>query len=144
MKYRNTVPREPIGFAKTAAISWRFFTQKPDTTVPRAPIPVQRLTAAALAEAPDASVYRLGHSTLLLKLNGGLWLTDPVFCERASPVQWAGPKRFHPPPIAIDELPPISACSCRTTTTTISTRTPSSAWRRRSSCSSRRWAWATG
>ncbi len=107
MKYRNTVPRQPIGFAKTAAISWRFFTQKPDTTVPRAPIPVQRLTAAALTAAPDASVFRLGHSTLLLKLNGAFWLTDPVFCERASPVQWAGPKRFHPPPIALDELPPI-------------------------------------
>jgi L-ascorbate metabolism protein UlaG (beta-lactamase superfamily) len=30
-----------------------------------------------------------------------------VFSERASPVQWMGPKRFHAPPIDIDELPPI-------------------------------------
>jgi hypothetical protein len=54
-------------------------TQKPDTTVPRAPIPVQRLTAAALADAPDASLFRRGHSTLLLKLGGEFWLIDPVF-----------------------------------------------------------------
>jgi hypothetical protein len=106
-KYRNTVPRVPIGFLKTAAIGWKFLTGKSDATVPRTPIPVRPLTAAALLEAPDGSLYRLGHSTVLLKLDGEFWLTDPVFSERASPVQWAGPKRFHAPPIDIDELPPI-------------------------------------
>jgi L-ascorbate metabolism protein UlaG (beta-lactamase superfamily) len=35
-------------------------------------------------------------------------MTDPVFSERTSPVQWAGPKRFHPTPIDIDALPHIS------------------------------------
>ena len=106
-KFRNVAPRERPGFGKTFGIAWRVLTQKPRTTVPRAPIPVQPLTAAALAAAPDASLFRLGHSTLLLKLAGEFWLTDPVFSERASPVQWAGPKRFHAPPIAIADLPPI-------------------------------------
>jgi len=106
-KFHNVVPRQAPGFAKTLSIAWRVLTEKPDTTVPRAPIPVQPLSAAALAEAPDASLFRLGHSTLLLKLGGAYWLTDPVFSERASPVQWMGPKRFHAPPIAIEDLPPI-------------------------------------
>jgi len=106
-KFRNVVPRRSPGFLKTLGIAWRVLTSKPDTTVPRAPIPVQALSAAALADAPDASLFRLGHSTLLLKLAGEFWLTDPVFSERASPVQWAGPKRFHAPPIDIDGLPPI-------------------------------------
>ncbi|WP_457337766.1 MBL fold metallo-hydrolase [Rhizobacter sp. P5_C2] len=106
-KFRNVVPRQSPGFLKTLGIAWRVLTSKPDTTVPRAPIPVQALSAAALADAPDASLFRLGHSTLLLKLAGEFWLTDPVFSERASPVQWAGPKRFHAPPIDIDALPPI-------------------------------------
>ena len=108
-KFRNVVPRQAPGFMKTMAIGWRFLTEKPDTTVPRAPIPVQPLSAQALREAPDASLYRLGHSTLLMKLGGAFWLTDPVFSERASPLQWMGPKRFHAPPIGIDELPPIKA-----------------------------------
>ena len=106
-KFQNTIPRQAMGLKKTLAIMWRIFTDKPDTTVPRVPIPVRSLTAAMLAEAPDASLFRLGHSTLLLKLGGEFWLTDPVFSERASPVQWAGPKRFHAPPIGIDDLPPI-------------------------------------
>jgi L-ascorbate metabolism protein UlaG (beta-lactamase superfamily) len=106
-RYHNVVPRVQLGLLKTVAIGWEFLTGKSDTTVPRVPIPVRPLTRAELLEAPDASLYRLGHSTVLLKLHGEFWLTDPVFSERASPVQWAGPKRFHAPPIDIDELPPI-------------------------------------
>ncbi|MED5622084.1 MBL fold metallo-hydrolase [Ideonella sp. BN130291] len=108
-KFHNVVPRQAPGFGKTLQISWRFMTQKPDTTVPRAPIPVQALSTESLLQAPDNSLYRLGHSTMLLKLGGAFFLTDPVFSERASPVQWAGPKRFHAPPISIAELPPIKA-----------------------------------
>ena len=106
-KFHNAVPRSRPGLGKTLGIAWRMLTQKPATTVPRAPIPVHALDAAALAAAPDASLFRLGHSTLLLKLAGEFWLTDPVFSERASPFRWAGPRRFHAPPIAIADLPPI-------------------------------------
>ncbi|MDQ2187551.1 MBL fold metallo-hydrolase [Alcaligenaceae bacterium A4P071] len=106
-KYRNVVPREPMGFAKTMKIMWRVLTQKRPDTRPASPLPVQALTAEQLLAAPNASLFRLGHSTLLLKLDGAFWLTDPVFAQRASPFQWMGPKRFHPPPIALDDLPPI-------------------------------------
>jgi len=51
----------------------------------------------------------LGHSTVLLELDGRRVLTDPVFGERASPVSFAGPKRFHPVPVTLDELPPLDA-----------------------------------
>jgi L-ascorbate metabolism protein UlaG (beta-lactamase superfamily) len=34
-------------------------------------------------------------------------MTDPVFSDRASPVQWAGPKRFHQTPITLQDLPSI-------------------------------------
>jgi L-ascorbate metabolism protein UlaG (beta-lactamase superfamily) len=51
----------------------------------------------------------LGHSTVLLELDGRRVLTDPVFGERASPVSFAGPRRFHPVPVTLDELPPLDA-----------------------------------
>ena len=51
----------------------------------------------------------LGHSTLLLELDGARVLTDPVFGERASPLGFAGPRRFHPVPATIAELPPLDA-----------------------------------
>ncbi|MBL8917510.1 MAG: MBL fold metallo-hydrolase [Myxococcaceae bacterium] len=49
----------------------------------------------------------LGHSTALLELDGVTVLTDPVFGERASPLGFAGPRRFHQTPVRFDELPPL-------------------------------------
>lgn len=83
------------------------FANRPDGRVPNKALPVQPLTRAQLLAAPDRTLFRLGHSTVLLKLRGAFWLTDPVFSERASVVQWAGPKRFHAPPIALEDLPDI-------------------------------------
>ncbi len=97
------------GLLKTLTIAWRFFFDKPVNTQPAQAVPVQTLTRTQLLAAPNNTVFRLGHSTVLLKLHNEFWITDPVFAERASPVQWAGPKRFHQPPISIDELPPIKA-----------------------------------
>ena len=108
-KFRNHAftPRE--GFGTTLRIIWNMIFHKPRTTRPAGAIEVQALTRAALLAAPNNSAFRLGHSTVLLKLRDKFWLTDPVFAERASPVQWAGPKRFHQPPISLEELPPIEA-----------------------------------
>jgi hypothetical protein len=46
----------------------------------------------------------LGHSSLLIALEGKTILVDPVFEERASPFTWIGPKRFHPSPLSVNEL----------------------------------------
>jgi L-ascorbate metabolism protein UlaG (beta-lactamase superfamily) len=52
---------------------------------------------------------RLGHSTLLIEIDGVRVLTDPVWGKRASPMPFAGPKRFHPPPASLESLPPLDA-----------------------------------
>lgn len=106
-KFRNQGVRPAASLGKTLRIFWKMIFHKPADTRPAAPIPVKPLTCEALEKAPDLSVFRLGHSTLLLKLKGKFWLTDPVYAERASPFTWAGPKRFHAPPISLDELPPL-------------------------------------
>lgn len=70
-------------------------------------IPLQTITPSMLVGTDDL-VFRLSHSTQLLRLDGQYILTDPVFSERASMVQWAGPKRFHAMPISIESLPEIN------------------------------------
>ena len=49
----------------------------------------------------------VGHATMLVQANGLNVLTDPVFSLRASPVQFAGPRRAQPPGLAIADLPKI-------------------------------------
>jgi L-ascorbate metabolism protein UlaG (beta-lactamase superfamily) len=51
----------------------------------------------------------LGHSTVLVEIDGRRVLTDPVWSERASPVAFAGPRRFQPVPVTIEALPPLDA-----------------------------------
>jgi L-ascorbate metabolism protein UlaG (beta-lactamase superfamily) len=106
-RFQNPVARPGQSTGKTLRIIWNMLFHKPASTRPTAPLPVQPITRAQLDAAPDRSLFRLGHSTMLIKLRGAYWLTDPVFAERASPFQWMGPRRFHQPPIALEQLPPI-------------------------------------
>jgi L-ascorbate metabolism protein UlaG (beta-lactamase superfamily) len=105
--FRNPVPKPADGLRKTLGIIWNVLLNKPADATPKVAPAVLALTRAQLDAAPDRSLFRLGHSTMLIKLRGGFWITDPVFAERASPVQWMGPKRFHAPPIALADLPPL-------------------------------------
>ena len=49
----------------------------------------------------------IGHSTFLVQVGGLNILTDPMWSERASPLRFVGPKRWVPPGVALDDLPPI-------------------------------------
>jgi L-ascorbate metabolism protein UlaG (beta-lactamase superfamily) len=51
----------------------------------------------------------LGHSTVLIEIDGHRLLTDPVWGARASPSRLLGPKRFQPVPVTLASLPPIDA-----------------------------------
>ncbi len=55
----------------------------------------------------DASATWVGHSTIMLQMGGRNVLTDPMWSERAFPVQWAGPRRVMPPSVALEALPPL-------------------------------------
>lgn len=108
-RYHNTEASRQLGVAGGLKTLLRYVTGKSPRTTPDGPVPIQPLTREALRNAPDQSLWRLGHSTVLLRLDGRFWLTDPVFAKRASPFRFAGPKRFHPAPIGLHDLPEIEA-----------------------------------
>ncbi|WP_239923685.1 MBL fold metallo-hydrolase [Agaribacterium haliotis] len=89
--------------------SWQWLKQSQIDKKPAGQVPLETISTedlSALNKNEDV-LYRLGHSSILLQLDGKLWLTDPVFSERASPFSFMGPKRFHPSPLSIDSLPAI-------------------------------------
>ena len=77
---------------------------------PPAPIPIVPVDPAALAAAPKPGLraFWIGHASVYVEVDGVRVLIDPVFSEYASPFA-VGPKRFHPPPIALADLPRIDA-----------------------------------
>jgi len=63
-------------------------------------------------DSPPASGLRvtwLGHSAVLLELEGVRILTDPMWSDRAGPYSFVGPTRWYPPLIALDRLPHVDA-----------------------------------
>ena len=68
------------------------------------------VTDASLYATPPESGLRvtwMGHSSMLIEIDGYRVLVDPMWNQRAAPVEWAGPKRFFPPPLRLEDLPPI-------------------------------------
>jgi L-ascorbate metabolism protein UlaG (beta-lactamase superfamily) len=51
----------------------------------------------------------MGHSSTLVEIDGMRVLTDPVWDGRASPLRWAGPKRFFAAPLKLEEMPQLDA-----------------------------------
>ena len=77
---------------------------------PRAPLPVHDpRTAWSRPVETGLRATWLGHSTVLLEIDGARVLTDPVWGDRASPLAFAGPKRFQPVPVPVSALPPLDA-----------------------------------
>jgi L-ascorbate metabolism protein UlaG (beta-lactamase superfamily) len=69
-------------------------------------------TDTLIYEQPPASGLRVtwfGHSSSLIEIDGIRILVDPVWDQRAAPVEWAGPKRFFAPPLQLDQLPRTDA-----------------------------------
>jgi L-ascorbate metabolism protein UlaG (beta-lactamase superfamily) len=104
-KFHNEIPtrlmRKPPGEAFVR------FVFSGDHRVPPEALPVVPTDAEALRRplADGLRVTWFGHSTVLFEVEGRRVLTDPMWSERASPVQLVGPRRFHPPPLPLADLP---------------------------------------
>ena len=108
-KFQNSEINYQSSLSSVWKIAKAYWQTDRAAPTPTKTIPLKELTKENLLSEKHDALYRLGHSTLLLKLASDFILIDPVFSERASPVQWVGPKRFHQPPISIAELPNVKA-----------------------------------
>ena len=77
--------------------------QLPENHVVPHPEAVSQFKAAP----ESARITWIGHATFLIGWNGLNILSDPHFSERSSPVSFAGPKRYSPPGLNVDDLPKI-------------------------------------
>jgi L-ascorbate metabolism protein UlaG (beta-lactamase superfamily) len=71
------------------------------------PSPFAGARPDAIVPTSQSRITLIGHASFLIQTGGLNILVDPVYVERASPVQFAGPKRVNAPGIAFDELPKI-------------------------------------
>ncbi len=76
---------------------------------PLHPIPIVRRHAGDYATPPPSGLRAtwIGWASVLVEIDGRIVMTDPVWSERCSPSTRVGPGRFHDPPIALADLPPV-------------------------------------
>ncbi|KAL3133187.1 hypothetical protein ABBQ38_007077 [Trebouxia sp. C0009 RCD-2024] len=67
------------------------------------PLALPNYTALATPAKDAVQVTWLGHASCLVQMDGVNFLTDPVFSQRCSPVQWKGPRRIVQPPFKLDD-----------------------------------------
>lgn len=104
--FHNRLPAQVVPRGGRLALA-RDFATKRDRGRPRGPVRVERPDLPA--EAGTLAATWLGHATVLLEVEGHWVLTDPVWSERVSPSQLAGPRRHHPVPLPVEGLPPLAA-----------------------------------
>ncbi len=68
----------------------------------------QPLLKPEILDGARAAVTFVGHATFLIQTAAGNILTDPMFSDRAGPLNLVGPRRVRRPAVSFDDLPSVS------------------------------------
>ncbi|MCJ7582474.1 MAG: MBL fold metallo-hydrolase [Candidatus Aminicenantes bacterium] len=111
-KFQNSV-KTPMSTSENSIMKgmWKYFTGG-ENREPKKPLPTIPFDKNQFNKLENDSpvICWFGHSTVLIKLEDTIFITDPVFCERASMFPSFGPKRFeYENSYSIEDLPRIDA-----------------------------------
>jgi N-acyl-phosphatidylethanolamine-hydrolysing phospholipase D len=104
----NKYTSESTGFA--SFLKWRWQRFNSEISQPKfdlSPVQADLSLINSKSNEGDIKVTWIGHATNLIQTNNINILTDPIFSNRASPVQFGGPIRYQSPGLSINQLPHI-------------------------------------
>jgi len=106
--FHNPVPTEVMKPGSILKLLKAYFN-KPKDQQPLKPLAPFKTDLHKLHELKSDGLFItwIGHSTVIIEIDGKRILTDPVWYQRASPFKNLGPKRFFDPPLPLEALPPI-------------------------------------
>jgi L-ascorbate metabolism protein UlaG (beta-lactamase superfamily) len=104
--FHNRLPATEAPAGATAGLAAELAT-KGSRGKPR--LPVRLSTPDLPGHAGELAATWLGHATVLLEVKGRWVLTDPVWSDRVSPSRAVGPRRNHPAPLPLTDLPRLDA-----------------------------------
>jgi L-ascorbate metabolism protein UlaG (beta-lactamase superfamily) len=103
-RFRNSVPSSSVPQGR-AVLNEMFGGEH--HRKPSRPIPVVTPSGVPIAQGLHITWY--GHASALVEIEGHRLLFDPVWGDRCSPSHLVGPRRLHPVPLGLDELPRLDA-----------------------------------
>jgi N-acyl-phosphatidylethanolamine-hydrolysing phospholipase D len=105
--YTQATDKSTLDLLRWTLNRWKEGLPKPPKASTPVVAPDMEFVLSNTGSTQTPAVTWIGHATMLVQIGGLNILLDPVFSQRASPVQFAGPKRHQAPGIALDQLPPI-------------------------------------
>lgn len=103
--FRNQNPESTAGRSLGDFLKWQRTSRA--ATWPRRVENRARPALPAALESGGIAITFVNHITHLVQFRRLNVLTDPVYSERVSPVQWSGPKRVRDPGLPFEALPRI-------------------------------------
>ncbi|MCK5742842.1 MAG: MBL fold metallo-hydrolase [Chlorobi bacterium] len=88
---------------------YKFLTEKHPDSEPKEELPYIKLSQSDFSEKPSDkfSATWLGHSSMLIEIEGKRYVTDPMYSDHYSPIKFLAPKRFYPAPVKVEDLPKL-------------------------------------
>lgn len=105
-KFRNAAATQTLPAGDAGDLIRRYRADKA-VRKPRGPIPL--VTPPSDASGDGLHITWYGHASTLVEIEGSRVLFDPVWSDRVSPSAHVGPKRLHPVPVPIEQLPTLDA-----------------------------------
>jgi len=106
--FQNTLPSTVVPRGSGGSILREVLFGK-ERRKPRGPVPIVTPSGWDRPDPGGLSAVWFGHATTLLEIEGRRELIDPVWSLRCSPLSFIGPKRLHPMPLPVAQLPPVDA-----------------------------------
>lgn len=107
-KFVNQIPTSMVMDIKTIFTLLRDLIKGNPQGKPDGAIPVEMINTRSFQEGEKTRIIWLGHSTVLIEMEGKRILLDPMFSNTPSPFPFLGSKRYNEKlPITVKDLPPI-------------------------------------
>ncbi len=106
--FLNPVPTSIYTDSNICEVSWRWMTKRSGPLEPTHELNFKTNVVCDSSFSHNSlRITWIGHSTVLIEIDGKRFLTDPIWSKRASPVGPFGPVRFFEPPITLAQIPQI-------------------------------------
>jgi L-ascorbate metabolism protein UlaG (beta-lactamase superfamily) len=105
--FQNPERVPDVEWGPSLKMFWNYFINKPEGSIPDSPLPMEPFDISQWNGQQDLQFAWLGHTTFLIKIDGKVILTDPMFSQRAGSFGWLSPARYSKTLDSIDKLPVI-------------------------------------
>jgi len=92
--FQNPEPVPSPEWGLSVGMIWDYFFNKPEGYIPRTSLRMEPFNVSQWEGNQNFKLAWLGHTTVLIKIEEKMILTDPIFSQRAGSLGWLSPKRY--------------------------------------------------